>query len=208
MSERDPDLDARLRAAFAPPSDVGRMARDVLERSAAVRPVRRLRLLRSMAAILLVAASLGWVGWLAMRDANPPSPTLAAVVDAAELHARIRAELGDPQACTSPEEAIPLVTQCVGTRLDYLGGARVPLQGPFTPPPDWPGDSAATVLAGHSDGRVVVVVMETVGTTCGPVLRPSGDLLVHRREVGGYILHEISSGEAPVCLDEFHLRTN
>ncbi len=200
MNEMDSALDARLRAAFAPPRDVKRMARDVLAQSGVVRPDPRWRHFHSVAAILIVAAGLGW---LASRDVStPPSP----ISDAGKLHTQIAADLGDPHTCNSPEEeSSQLVTQIVGTQLDYRGGARVPLQGPLALPADWPGDPAATVLAGHFEGRVVVVVIESVELTRGSCFDPTEELLVHRRELGGYILYEISSGEAPVCLDEFSL---
>jgi hypothetical protein len=199
-NEMDAALDARLRAAFAPPRDVQRMARDVLAQSGVVRPVSRWRHLRSVAAILIVAVGLGW---LASRDVST-SPALASI-DAGQLHAQIAAELGEPFSCNSPEESSQLVTRRVGTQLDYRGGTRVPLQGPFALPADWPGDPAATVLAGHFEGRVVVVVIESVELTRGSGFDPTEELLVHRRELGGYILYEISSGKAPVCLDEFSL---
>ncbi len=140
MNERDSALDARLRAAFAPPRDVKRMARDVLAQSGVVRPVSRWRHLRSVAAILIVAAGLGW---LASRDASTP-PSLVSI-DAGQLHAQIAAGLGEPFSCNSPEDSSQLVTQIVGTQLDYRGGTRVPLQGPFVLPADWTGDPAATV---------------------------------------------------------------
>jgi hypothetical protein len=201
-NEMDAALDARLRAAFAPPRDVQRMAREVLAQSGVARPVSRWRHLRSVAAILFVAAGLGW---LASRDVSTP-PALVAM-DAGQLHAQIAAGLGEPMSCNSPEEeSSQLVTQGVGTQLDYRGGTRVPLQGPLALPADWPGDPAATVLAGHFEGRVVVVVIESVELTRGSGFDPTEELLVHRRELGGYILYEISSGEAPVCLDEFSLR--
>ena len=202
-NEMDAALDARLRAAFAPPRDVQRMARDVLAQSGVVRPVSRWKHLHSVAAILIVAAGLGWLGWFASRDASTP-PSLASI-DAGQLHTQIAAGLGAPLSCNSPEESSQLVTQIVGTQLDYRGGTRVPLQGPFALPADWPGDPAATVLAGHFEGRVVVVVIESVELTRGSGFDPTEELLVHRRELGGYILYEISSGEAPICLDEFSL---
>ena len=204
VNEMDAALDARLRAAFAPPRDVRRMARDVLAQSGVVRPVSRWRHLRSVAAILVVAAGLGWFGWFASRDASTP-PALASI-DAAQLHTQIAAELGDPFSCTSPEEeSNQLVTRIVGNQLDYRGGARVPLQGPFALPANWPGDPSATALAGHFEGRVVVVVIESVELTRGLDVDPTDGRFVHRRELGGYVLYEISSGEAPVCLDEFSL---
>ncbi len=200
MNEMDSELDARLRAAFAPPRDVKRIAREVLAQSGVVRPVSRWRHLRSVAAILIVGAGLGW---LASRDVSTP-PALVSI-DAGQLHTQIAGALGEPLSCNSPEESGQLVTRCVGTQLDYRGGTRVPLQGPFALPADWPGDPAAIVLAGHFEGRVVVVVIESVELTRGSGFDPTEELLVHRRELGGYILYEISSGKAPVCLDEFSL---
>ena len=41
---------------------------------------------------------------------------------------------------------------------------------------------------------------------CGAYVIAVRSALVHRREVGGYVLHEISSGEAPVCLNDFSSR--
>lgn len=198
--EMDAALDARLRAAFAPPRDMQRLARDVLEQAGVVRPVSRWRHLRAVAAILTLAAGLGW---FALRDVSGPPARVS--IDAGRLHAQIASVMGGPLACTSPEEANQLVTQCGGTHLDYRGGARVPLQGPLALPTDWPGDPAATVLGGHFEGRVVVVVIEGAELARGSGFEPAGELLVHRRELGSYLLREISSEPTPVCLDEFAL---
>lgn len=195
--EMDAALDARLRAAFAPPRDVQRMARDVLVRSGVARPVSRWTRLRAVAAILLVAG----LGWFASRG---PSTTPTRVsIDAGQLHGQVAGLLGDPGSCSLPGESDGLLTQCGGTQLDYRGGARVPLQGPFALPADWPGSPGATVMAGHFEGRVVLVVIESVEPARRSSFEPTEELLVHRRELGGYVLHEISSVAAPVCLDEF-----
>jgi len=208
--EMDAALDARLRAAFAPPRDVKRMAREVLAQSGVVRPVSRWRHLRAAAAVLMVAAGVGWFG---SRDVITP-PELVSI-DAGQYHTQIAALIDQSGSCNSPEESAQLVAQDVvaqsvvaqrvAAQLDYHGGTRVPLQGSYALPTDWPGDPAATVLAGRFEGRVVVVVIETGEVTCGSSFHPAEELLVHRRDLGGYVIYELSSGKAPVCLDEFSL---
>jgi len=197
--EQDAALDARLRAAFAPPRDVQRMARDVLAQSGVERPVSRWKHLRAVAAILI---AVGGLSWFASRDASPARELVS--IDTGQLHMQIAAVFDETGSCISPEaDAQQLVTSCGGTELDYRGGTRVPLQGPLALPADWSGDPAATLLAGFFEGSVVVVVIENVEPTRESSFDAAGELNVHQRELGGYIVSEISSGDAPVCLDEF-----
>ena len=207
MSRRRRDIDASLRRAFAPPADVGAVARRAVARaieaaanadpasvggrSVAWRPLAAAAALLLAFVALIVAGTRG-------RDGVRDDTEIAWELIYAELTPAV-CSAGAP--CQSPERLAAHMRAKHGVGLRVELDAEQPLYGPFTSE-HWPEATALAVPEG--DGHCVVLV-EALVDDPRPGLACADGLRCYRRELGKLVLYELTPDDRPRCLDWFHL---
>jgi hypothetical protein len=213
--ERDEALDARLRAAFTLPEDVGGIARAAVREAsempalrAEALPVPWLRRVAAAAAVLLASAGLWW--WLdgdggaIADDARPVAMGEAANVcgsiyaDVARVVEQSSEAFG---ACQSPQSLAEFFDERYGTPLYVKIQPDRPVVGPIPCAilPD------ATVLGCVTESCAIAIVVGAAGDDPPAGLASDGTLHCYRRELGGLVLYELSPLDAPACLDLFYI---
>ncbi|MHC5209291.1 MAG: hypothetical protein ACYTG2_01065 [Planctomycetota bacterium] len=226
----DRALDARLRAAFAPPPDIGEVARAaVADARDAVSPRPVLRLPRAAAAALLLAALGGilwWAGRAAERSVAPAGSDGAVAthdLDGAGTTDGTGATDGTV-ACGSVISSIYAdvmrqhdegglgagacqVPQDLADLFDERYGSplyvKIQPERPVLGPVSCEVLPDVTVLCGMKDGRPIPIVVGAPGDGPPPGLESDGLLNCYRRDLGGLVLYELSPLDAPACLDLF-----
>ncbi len=186
------DLDGWLRRTFTPPADLRAIAQAALESEPEVRAgsAWRVTALRLAAAAGIVAALTFGAFWL-RGAADPP-------LQAATLYAEVNASQVSQLGCTAHTFAALLEEQRDGmlTCTDDL--ALVP--GGVIASEHLP---TSTVLFGWRDENLVIVVIDLF--ELDPLPQPSGDVLVHKRRVGPFVVYELSPLTDPAVLREIVL---
>jgi hypothetical protein len=228
---RDEALDARLRAAYAPPGDVSEIARRALRAAlegqaggrttdSATPPagvpagttelrVRRLRRVAAAAAVLLAAAGLAWWwsdGDEVVEDGAPPvaADPGGSVIGSVYADAVREFEASGAllSACQSPHGLADLFDERHGAPLYVRIDPERPVIGPFACTA-LPG---VTVLCGVTAAGPIAIVVGASGEPAPAGLESDGSLNCFRRDLGGLVLFELSPLDAPACLDLFSTR--
>lgn len=228
--ERQRELERRLRAAFVQPSDLAAQVRRAVRVAASggrdgghediygdgrrARRAWHAGVALAAAAVVLVALGIGWrerARRAPVTDAPPRGggPNSARSVALGALWDEVRAlpawsasEPVEPAvACTSESAVAAHVASRHGRALYLEVRADRLLEGPFDCRA-WPG---ATLLIGRASGRAAAILVADADADPGLADDPGRAPRVHRRELGGLVLYELSEGERPDFLDLFRL---
>ncbi|MHC4844650.1 MAG: hypothetical protein ACYTCU_00660 [Planctomycetota bacterium] len=210
-------LDRRLREAFAPPADVGAIARRALERATVGAaslppPTRRFALMRLAAAAALLVGALGLLWW-ATADAGrdlPDAPNAPRIL--AEAIGALDTAF---PSCSNESQLAQLFDDRYGQKLHVRIDVTRPVAGPFACG-SWPtatlmvADTAPPVSTQLGPYAAEPVLVQPVGLLVDAIdndPRLASDtqagVYVHRRVIDRLVIYELSRETEPACLDLF-----
>lgn len=198
--ERERELEAGLRRAFAPPAGIG-----VMSDAASASPARRSRppsaprvppAVRFAAAAVILLA-LGVAAYLVNRPAPMPKTDLAAL-----YRTVVKGGFTPQFVCTTDAEFEKTIRDRFGEPMLVAASADVQLVGwAYGPNYNAITLSANTlVLLARAEGRETLVFIDRARDAGAPTFDASSGLRLFRGEVGGLVLYEVTPLERAVII--------
>ena len=182
-------IDSRLNETFSPPAHVAGIARRVLRQPAS-------RGAMAAAAVLILGLGIALGSWMG-AEVEVATPNIS----------RIYAELAptDPGAlvgCRSEASLAPHFSKEYGQELFVRIDAELPISGPFEAE-GWP---TLTVLKTRSGNTPILILIDARSADPKPAAQPDGPLQLYRRDLGLFVIYEISPLPEPKCLHLFSMK--
>ncbi|MCZ6688928.1 MAG: hypothetical protein O7H41_04935 [Planctomycetota bacterium] len=185
-------IDSRLKETFSPPARVGGIARRVARQPASLGA-------NAAAAVLIIGLRIAQGSWMG-RPAPEPSEVEVAAPNITRVYAEL-APTGPASlvGCQSEASLAPHFSEKYGQELFVRIDAELPIAGPFEVE-GWP---TLTVLKTRSGKTPILILIDARSADPQPAVEAGGHLRLYRRDIGLFVIHELSPLPEPKCLDLF-----